>query len=209
VALPPGITPKTVTVGIASFFDGTLAEGTASITAPVNVVHGPSNRPIFSSTISQRFVDGVASFNLAPTDAPGLNRVDWTYKLNVVISGALVQPDPIYFILPAAGPDTIDLDGLVTVPSSAGVPISVDVLTTTDLTSPTSDASTALRAALESRAPVLAVTRDATGRIATLTQDGTTESYTRDATGRVATLTVGAVTRTVTRDATGRIQAVA
>lgn len=65
------------------------------------------------------------------------------------------------------------------------------------------------RAALEARAPVLAVTRDATGRISSITQDGVTETYTRDAVGRVATLTVGAVTRTVTRDVTGRIQAVA
>jgi len=129
VALPPGITPKTVTVGIASFFDGSLAEGTATITAPVNVVHTPSNRPIFSSQMSHRFVDGETSFNLAPTDAPGLNRVDWTYKLNVVISGALVQPDPVYFTLPAAGPDIIDLDSLVTVPSSAGIPISATVVT--------------------------------------------------------------------------------
>jgi hypothetical protein len=129
VALPPGITPKTVTIGVASFFDGTLAEGTATITAPVNVVHTPTNRPIFSSSISQRFVDGVASFNLAPTDAPGLNRVDWTYSLRVVISGALVQPDPIWFTLPTAGPDTVDLDSLVTVPSSAGVPISATVVT--------------------------------------------------------------------------------
>jgi hypothetical protein len=152
VALPPGITPKTVTVGIASFFDGTLAEGTATITAPVNVVHTPTNRPIFSSTISQRFVDGIASFNLAPTDAPGLNRVDWTYSLRVVISGALVQPDPIYFTLPAAGPDTIDLDSLVTVPSSAGVPISVNVLTAADFTNPASDVSTALKASYVSAA---------------------------------------------------------
>lgn len=117
MALPPGVPVKTVTIGIASFFDGTLAEGTATITAPVNIVHTPTNRPIFSSSMSQRFVDGVASFNLAPTDTPGFNRVDFSYKLSVVVSGALVQPDPIYFILPAAGPDTIDLDSLVTVPS--------------------------------------------------------------------------------------------
>lgn len=129
MALPPGITPKTVTVGIASFFDGSLAEGTATITAPVNVVHTPTNRPIFSSQMSHRFVDGETSFNLCPTDAPGLNRVDFSYKLSVVISGALVQPEPIYFLLPTAGPDEIDLDSLVTVPSSAGIPVSVTVVT--------------------------------------------------------------------------------
>ena len=71
MALPPGITPKTVTVGIASFFDGTLAEGTATITASVNVVHTPSNRPIFSSVMSKRFANGEATFDLCPTDAPG------------------------------------------------------------------------------------------------------------------------------------------
>ena len=133
MALPPGITPKTVTVGIASFFDGTLAEGTATITAPVNVVHTPSNRPIFSSVMSKRFANGEATFDLCPTDAEGLNRRDWTYILKVTIQGAVKQPDPIWFTLPTAGPDTVDLDGLVTVPSSAGTPISVDVLTTTDI----------------------------------------------------------------------------
>lgn len=155
MALPPGITPKTVTVGVASFFDGALAEGTATITAPVNVVHNPSNRPIFSSRMVKRFVDGEASFDLAPTDAAGLNRVDWTYKLNVVIQGALVQPDPIYFTLPAAGPDVIDLDALVPVPSSAGMPVSVAVLTAEELDGytaqylgdPTSATATAARAA--------------------------------------------------------------
>lgn len=133
MALPPGITPKTVTVGIASFFDGSIAEGRATITAPVNVVHGPSNRPIFSSDMSKPFVDGEASFDLCPTDAAGLNRVDWTYKLKVEISGAKVQPDPIYFVLPEAGPDQIDLDALVPVPSTAGTPISVEVLTADSL----------------------------------------------------------------------------
>ena len=133
MALPPAITPKTVTIGIASFFDGTLAEGTATITAPVNVIHTPTNRPIFSSAMSKRFADGETSFDLCPTDADGLNNKSWTYKLNVTIQGAIKQPDPIYFTLPTAGPDMVDLDGLVTVPSSAGTPISVDVLTTTDL----------------------------------------------------------------------------
>jgi hypothetical protein len=128
VALPPGITPKTVTVGTAGFFDGSVASGTVTITAPVNVIHTPTNRPIFSSDMSQPLVAGAASFLLCPTDADGLNRVDWTYKLRIVISNALVQPDPIYFILPQSGPDTVDLDGLVTVPSSAGIPVGVDLL---------------------------------------------------------------------------------
>lgn len=133
MALPPGIVSKTVTVGVASFFDGTLAEGTATVTAPVNVVHTPTNRPIFSGQISKRFVNGQASFDLCPTDAEGLNRKDWTYVLRVVVQGALVQPEPIWFTLPEGGPDEIDLDGLVTVPSSAGTPVSVSVLTAEDL----------------------------------------------------------------------------
>jgi hypothetical protein len=129
MALPAGITPKTVTIGIASFFDGTLTSGTVSISAPVNVIHTPTNRPLFSSEMAQRFVDGAASFTLCPTDAPGLNRVDWTYKLKVQVDGAIVQPEVVYFTLPAAGPDTVDLDSLVTVPSSAGTPISATVVT--------------------------------------------------------------------------------
>jgi hypothetical protein len=189
MALPPGIVPKVVTVGIASFFDGTLAEGTATIVAPVNVVHTPTNRPIFSSTISQRFVDGMASFTLAPTDAAGLNRVDWTYTLRVVITGALVQPDPVYFTLPKDGPDTVDLDGLVTVPSSAGIPISVDVLTATDITNPASDVSVALRATLGSADPVLSnFTYDpATGNLLSYQEDGITITLTYNADGTVAT----------------------
>ena len=61
-----------------------------------------------------------------------------------------VKPDPIYFTLPTAGPDIVDLDGLVTVPSSAGTPISVDALTTSDLPPLVSDGGpfdAALRAA--------------------------------------------------------------
>lgn len=131
MALPNGITPKVVTVGIGSFFDGSLVEGTATITAQVNVIHVPSGSPIFSSAMSQRLVDGSATFTLCPTDHPDLNRVDWTYKLTVKVTGALVQPDPIYFTLPVAGPDTVDLDSLVSVPSSAGTPVSVDVITVT------------------------------------------------------------------------------
>jgi hypothetical protein len=133
VALPPGITPKTVTLGIASFADGNLATGRATISMPVNVLHTPTNRPIFSSEMTKPFVDGEVTFDLLPNDAPGLNRVDWSYKLKVEISGATVQPEVIYFLLPTAGPDTVDLDGLVTVPSSAGIPISVDVLTAADV----------------------------------------------------------------------------
>lgn len=158
MALPPGITPKTVTLGIASFADGSLATGRATISMPVNVLHTPTNRPIFSSEITQQFVDGAATFNLCPTDAPGLNRVDWAYKLKVEIQGATVQPEVIYFLLPTAGPDVVDLDGLVTVPSSAGTPISVDVLTTADfapalldeLNDTSSDVSSVLRAAFGS-----------------------------------------------------------
>ena len=129
MALPTGIVPKTVTLGIGSFFDGNLVSGTVTITAPVNVVHTPTGRPLYSSVIQQRFVDGEATFLLCPTDADGLNRKDWTYKLNVQIDGAIVQPEVVYFLLPSAGPDVLDLDTLVTVPSSAGTPISVDALT--------------------------------------------------------------------------------
>jgi hypothetical protein len=189
VGFPAGITPKTVTVGIASFFDGTLANGVATITAPINVVHTPTNRPIFSSIMSQPFVDGVASFTLAPTDAPGLNRIDFSYKLVVTIQGALVQPDPIWFLLPTAGPDTVDLDGLVTVPSSAGTPISVDVLTVNDITNPASDVSTALRATFGRAAPVLsAFSYDAaTGNLLSYQEDGITITLTYNADGTVAT----------------------
>lgn len=132
MAFPPGIQAKTVTIGIGSFYNGDLVNGRATITAPVNVVHTPSNRPIFSGEMPRVFVDGEASWNLVPTDAPGLNRVDWTYKMKLEVSGALVQPEVIYFTLPTNGPDVVDLDSLVTVPSSAGVPVSVDVLTAED-----------------------------------------------------------------------------
>lgn len=158
MALPPGIQAKTVTLGIASFADGSLAQGRATVSMPVNVIHGPSNRPIFSSDITAPFVDGVVSFNLLPTDAPGLNRVDWSYRLRVEVQGATVQPEVLYFLLPTAGPDTVDLDGLVTVPSSAGVPIAVDVLSKadfapsllTELNNTSSATSVALRAAFGS-----------------------------------------------------------
>lgn len=130
MALPTGITPKTVTIGVASFFDGTIAGGRVTITAPVNVVHTPTNRPIFSSSMTKPFVNGEATFDLCPTDAAGLNRVDWTYTAQIEVSGASVQPEAIRFLLPEAGPDYVDLDSLVTVPSSAGTPISVDAVTT-------------------------------------------------------------------------------
>jgi hypothetical protein len=189
VALPPGITPKTVTVGIASFFDGTLADGTATITAPVNVVHTPSNRPIFSSQMSQRFVDGVATFNLCPNDAAGLNRVDWPYKLNVVISGALVQPDPIYFLLPSAGPDVVDLDGLVAVPSSSGTPISVDVLTTQDLPGVAAVTTAAGPLAVQKHNPVNAAGGAKTMTLPTGQPEGTQISVEKtDASGNAVTI---------------------
>jgi len=133
VALPPGITPKTVTIGIGSFFDGTIVAGSATITAPVNVLHTPSGHTLYSGDMTKQFVDGEATWTLCPTDAAGLNRVDWTYKLRVTAKGAATQPNVIYFTLPEAGPDTVDLDGLVTVPSSAGTPVAVDVLTTGEL----------------------------------------------------------------------------
>lgn len=128
-ALPAGITPKTVTVGTAQFFDGTLARGSATITAPVNVVHLPTGTPLFSGAMTRPFVDGVATFDLCPTDQPGLNRVDWTYTLWVSIRGARVQPKPMDFLLAADGPDVLDLDALVEVPSSAGTPVAVNAIT--------------------------------------------------------------------------------
>lgn len=123
MALPPGVTAKTVSLGIASFADGTLVAGRVTVSMPVNVVHLPSNRPVFSSDITKPFVDGAVSFDLCPTDADGLNRTDWTYRLKVEVQGAAVQPPALYFTLPTASPDIVDLDGLATAPASDGTPV--------------------------------------------------------------------------------------
>ena len=125
MGLPSGLTAKTVTFGLGTFANGDVVDGTVTITAPVNILHVPTGSPIFSSAMTQRLVNGQASFDLCPTDHPDLNRRDWTYTLVAKISGALKQPDPVSFLLPAAGADTVDLDTLVSVPSSAGTPVSV------------------------------------------------------------------------------------
>lgn len=129
MALPPGVVAKTVQIGVGTFFDGTIVSGRATISAPVNVLHTTTNRPLYSSDMTRSFSDGQVSFDLCPTDADGLNRKDWAYKLRLEISGAATQPEVLYFLLPTDGPNVVDLDGLVSVPSSAGIPISVEALT--------------------------------------------------------------------------------
>jgi YD repeat-containing protein len=66
----------------------------------------------------------------------------------------------------------------------------------------------ALRAAFVRYAPTASITRDAAGRISSVTQDGVVEVYSRDTNGRVTAVTRGGVTRTVARDAAGRVQGV-
>ena len=166
MALPPAITPKTVTIGIASFFDGTLAEGTATITAPVNVIHTPTNRPIFSSAYVQAVRRRRDFIRPVPHGCGRAEQQVVDLQAQRHHSGCDQATRPDFYTLPTAGPDTVDLDGLVTVPSSAGTPISVDVLTTTDLEpyalAPTTDTEredfvpsrlddTALRAAFDAR----------------------------------------------------------
>lgn len=156
MALPEGITPKTVTVGIPTKFNGTPATGSATLTAPKNLVHIPTGTPLFSGSVTKQFsgLTEVTFTDLVPTDADGLNRVDWTYTLTVRVNGAIEQPDPTVFILPAAGPDTVDAELLVEVPSSAGTPISalvltadtLDAYTAANLADATSDTRTALDA---------------------------------------------------------------
>lgn len=59
-------------------------------------------------------------------------------------------------------------------------------------------------------APAVAVTRDANGRVQSVTENGITETYTRDALGWVATITRGsAATQTVSRDTSGRVVGIA
>lgn len=129
--LPAGITPKTLTLGIPTRFNGQPASGSATLTGPVNLVHTPTGTPLFSGKVVKQFsgLSEVSFTNLVPTDAPGLNRVDWTYTLTVRVNGAVEQPDPVPFVLLSAGPDVIDADTLVEVPSSAGTPVSVSAVT--------------------------------------------------------------------------------
>jgi hypothetical protein len=126
VPLPAGITPKTVTVGIPTFtVGGRPATGSATLIVATNLVHVPTGTPLFSGRLTKQFkgLTQVEFTDLVPTDDPGLNRFDWTYRLEVRINGAEDQPDPINFELPAAGPDVVDSDLLVEVPSSAGTPV--------------------------------------------------------------------------------------
>lgn len=126
MALPAGITPKTVTVGIPTFtVGGRPATGSATLIAATNLVHVPTGTPLFSGKVTKQF-KGLAQVeftDLVPTDDPGLNRVDWTYRLEVRVNGAIEQPEPIDFPLPAAGPDVVDAELLVEVPGSAGTPV--------------------------------------------------------------------------------------
>ncbi|WP_395704873.1 RHS repeat domain-containing protein [Rhodococcus ruber] len=57
-------------------------------------------------------------------------------------------------------------------------------------------------------APDLTVTRDATGNVTGIDEDGITTTYTRDATGRIVSYTRNGVTHTVTRSAQGAIEGI-
>jgi hypothetical protein len=130
LALPAGLTPKTLTIGIPTKFNGSPASGSATLTAPKNLVHTPTGTPLFSGKLVKQFsgLTEISFTDLVPTDAAGLNRVDWTYTLEVRINGAVEQPEPVPFLLPSAGPDTVDAELLVSLPSSAGTPVSVSAV---------------------------------------------------------------------------------
>lgn len=134
MAFPAGLVPKTVTIGPVTFLDGTPATGAATIQTAVNVLHIPSGQRLMSGRMVHKLDEtGCASFQLIPTDAAGLDQTGWTYRLILDVSGAGVQPPPVDFLLPAAGPDSVDLDTLVTVPTSTGSTVAVDVVTADQL----------------------------------------------------------------------------
>lgn len=130
MALPAGVTGVTVNFSAGAFAaDGGVGSGSVIVSAPTNVLHIPSGEPIWSGDRKLKYVNGVASFTLCPTDQPGLSSYGWTYTVYRQINGARVQPEPFSFIVAASGPSVIDGDALTPVPSSAGTPVSVQVLT--------------------------------------------------------------------------------
>lgn len=131
MALPSGINGKTLTFGRAGGFDGADVPSGArvAVTASKNVRHLTSGSLLVSGQMVRKFVDGVATFDeLVPNDAPGLDRYDWTYQARFEIPGAAEQPQAFSFVLLNDGPDAIDGDTLIPVPSSTGTPISVHAL---------------------------------------------------------------------------------
>lgn len=134
-SLPAGLTSKVATVGPILGPDGvTPARGTATLTLPVNLRHMPTGARVMSGRLTAPLdAEGSASFALIPNDADGLDRADWTYRLELSVTGAITQPDPLEFRLLADGPDVVDLDALASTDPSAGVVAVAQAVTADEL----------------------------------------------------------------------------